>query len=1049
MKTTLRTLISALVVIHGSGFGAQSGEGTTPRATQEKGDGAAEFDKRVRPLLTTHCLGCHSTRKKKGGLDLERFATLKQVRADIEPWQAMLEMLENDEMPPEGKRRPQPEERRFVIRWIRSFLGREAERRAGDPGPVPVRRLNNAEYTYTIRDLTGVDLRPARQFPADGAAGEGFLNATDALAISPDLLAKYLDAAKEVAAHAVLLPDGVRFSTSTFREDWVNEVLGEIRALHARYATDMGEIPVDRYLRAGLAQRDAIRSGRTSLAQVAKRENLSPQYLKIFWQAMTDDRPSVLLEGIRAKWKEASTEDVPGLVGDISALQGLLWHKQQAKGEHALEDRYVPAPVSVADTHTFKLVMPDAKSGKEAVFYLVAKRVNGEGDQARIVLKNPRFESRREPPLSLRDALRKIPESAVGSAPAPPKGVSRLDVSRFGSPPREKPLDETSMVMQGSEVLEVRLPGTLVSKRTFVVEAGLDPGDALETVVQLDVRRTPTLAQVERGVDWQHREGSSKPPLLVVRADEEIRGRIAESADEFRRVFPARLCYPGVIVRDTTVTLERFHRGDGHLSRLMLDRKEHERLDRLWGELHYISRDALQVRNSLATLVQGEMKGFEKVFPVIRRRAKETEKTLQASEPKHLESVLGFASRAYRRPLTEKERRSLRELYQSLRQQELPHEEALRSVLARVLMSVSFLYRLEQAVPGAEPGRVSDWELATRLSYFLWSSIPDEELRRAAAAGRLHDPQVLARQTRRMLKDPRSRALAIEFGTQWVEVRGFDRFQGKNPELFPTFDAKLRRAMYEESVLFFQDMFRADRPIRRLIDADHTFVNETLAKHYGISDIRGEDFRRVEGVKQKGRGGMLVHASVLSKHSGASRTSPVLRGIWVAEILLGEKLPRPPDDVPELPEDEAGGPLTVRQMVEKHAEVKQCAICHQRIDPLGFALEQYDTIGRWRERDLGGRPVDANARLRNGTRIEGIDGLRRYLLTQRKADFVRQFCRKLLGYALGRRVLLSDRKLLGEMAVALEKNDGRLSAAVLTVVRSRQFQFVRGSEPAK
>ena len=228
MKTTLRTLISALVVIHGSGLGAQSGEGTPPRATQEKDDGAAEFEKRVRPLLTTHCLGCHSTQKKKGGLNLERFATLKQVRADIEPWQAMLEMLENNEMPPEGKPRPQPEDRRFVIRWIRAFLEREAERRAGDPGPVLVRRLNNAEYTYTIQDLTGVDLQPAHQFPADSAAGEGFLNATDALAISPDLLAKYLDATKDVAAHAVLLPDGVRFSTSTFRD----RADGQLRPQH-------------------------------------------------------------------------------------------------------------------------------------------------------------------------------------------------------------------------------------------------------------------------------------------------------------------------------------------------------------------------------------------------------------------------------------------------------------------------------------------------------------------------------------------------------------------------------------------------------------------------------------------------------------------------------------------------------------------------------------------------------------------------------------------------------------------------------------------------
>ena len=186
--------------------------------------------------------------------------------------------------------------------------------------------------------------------------------------------------------------------------------------------------------------------------------------------------------------------------------------------------------------------------------------------------------------------------------------------------------------------------------------------------------------------------------------------------------------------------------------------------------------------------------------------------------------------------------------------------------------------------------------------------------------------------------------------------------------------------------------------------------------------------------------------SVLAKHSGAARTSPVLRGNWIAEILLGERLPRPPDDVPKLPERETGGTLTIRQLVEQHAQLPQCAVCHQRIDPLGFALEQYDTIGRQRDRDFGGRPVDARAQLQNDIYFEGIDGLRQYILTQRKDDFVRQFCRKLLGYALGRRVILSDRQLLRKMAVDMEKNDGRLSAAVLVIVRSKQFQTMRGSE---
>ena len=191
---------------------------------------------------------------------------------------------------------------------------------------------------------------------------------------------------------------------------------------------------------------------------------------------------------------------------------------------------------------------------------------------------------------------------------------------------------------------------------------------------------------------------------------------------------------------------------------------------------------------------------------------------------------------------------------------------------------------------------------------------------------------------------------------------------------------------------------------------------------------------------------MLGLASVLAKHSGASRTSPVLRGNWIAETLLGERLPRPPADVPKLPEEESGGGLTIRQLVEQHAERPQCAVCHERIDPLGFALEQYDTIGRQRDKDLGGRPVDARARLKNGTEFEGIDGLRHYLWTERKSDFILQFCRKLLGFALGRRVLLSDGPLLNEMAAELEKNDGRVHAVFLAVVGSKQFRSIRGSK---
>lgn len=992
--------------------------------------GAEPYAGKIRPLIKTHCLGCHSTKTKKSGLDLEQFTTTNQIRADIEVWETALGMIERNEMPPKGKKQFEPEQRRIVISWIRDLLDQEARARASDPGPALVRRLNNAEYNYSIRDLTSVDLQPARHFPADGAAGEGFLNATDALAISPDQMSKYFDAAKGVAAHAVLLPDGFRFSSSKFRGKWTADVLLRIRGLYEKYTNEFGQIPYDQYLRATIEHRDALRSAKTSIATVANREKLSAKYLRVLWDALNNEQTSLFLNGIRASWRECrSAKDVAGLANEISQFQALLWHKRDPIGMHSLDDRYVPPGISVVNNHNYKLDMPPPAKDGAITFYLAARLFGGPTGAAELIVSNARFEAKGKPAVSLREVLEKSDK--------PKSDQPFLDVTRF---------DENNLVMRSSELIPVRVKGSLVAGRALIVNVQVDPSSSPNVYVHFDARLAPSPPTVKRGVEWTDVASAFERPFLNVRADDPARGKIHTAANAFRNLFPARVCYPGIRVVDTVVTLERFHRGDAFLSQLLLTDDEKQRLDRLWDELHYISRDALQVRASYATLIQGEMKGYTEVKKEIHRRAKQTEQALLKSERTHVNSLLDLASRAYRRPLAKTDERALRDLYQSLRQAKLPHDEAFRSVLARVLISPNFLYRPEASPSGTEPRPVSDWELATRLSFFLWSSIPDEELRRLAAAGKLHDADVLHQQVRRMLKGPRSRALAVEFGTQWLEVRNFDQFQGKSQELFPMFDEERRQEMYEESILMFQEMFRADLSIRELLDADHTFVNDTLAAYYGLPGVEGIEFRRVDGVKKHGRGGILGLGSALAKHSSASRTSPVLRGNWIAEILLGEKLPRPPDDVPKLPETESTDGLSIRQLVEKHAKLPNCAVCHQRIDPLGFALEQYDTIGRRREKDSAGRPIDARAELKDGIDFEGIDGLRRYLLTQRKDDFERQFCRKLLGYALGRRVILSDRHLLDDMAVALDKNDGRITAAIFAIADSKQFQLIRGSE---
>jgi hypothetical protein len=437
---------------------------------------------------------------------------------------------------------------------------------------------------------------------------------------------------------------------------------------------------------------------------------------------------------------------------------------------------------------------------------------------------------------------------------------------------------------------------------------------------------------------------------------------------------------------------------------------------------------------------------FEPFRKPIHDRAAAFRKQLAGAEPRHLDAVLDLAARAYRRPLTGDETGQLRGLYRTLREQNLPHDEAVRLTLARVLVSPAFLYRLERAAPGARPGPVSDWELASRLSYFLWSSMPDSGLREEAVAGRLRDPDVLAGQARRMLRDDRVRRLAVEFACQWLHVHGFDTLDEKSERHFPGF-AALRGDMYEEAIRFFTDLFQRDASVLSLLDADHTFLNEALAKHYGIPGVTGPEWRRVDGVRKHSRGGILGLSATLAKQSGASRTSPILRGNWVSEVLLGERLPRPPKDVPRLPDDEAATEgLTVRQLVEKHSSDARCATCHARIDPFGHALEGFDAIGRRRDKDLGGRAIDTRARLRDGTEFDGLDGLRDYLLTARRDAVVRQFCRKLLGYALGRGVQLSDEPLLEEMQRSLEKNGHRFTAAVEAIVRSRQFREIRGKD---
>ncbi len=407
-----------------------------------------------------------------------------------------------------------------------------------------------------------------------------------------------------------------------------------------------------------------------------------------------------------------------------------------------------------------------------------------------------------------------------------------------------------------------------------------------------------------------------------------------------------------------------------------------------------------------------------------------------------------FASRAYRRPIREDELRRLLRFVEMADKNRDSFETGIGLALQAVLVSPHFLFRVEMDRRPADRAAIrsiGDFELASRLSYFLWSSMPDDELFELARKKTLHEPEVLEKQVRRMLNDPRSRALVDNFAGQWLQLRNLKDFK-PDPDLFPAFDDKLRAAMLKETELFFESIVREDRSILDFIDADYTFVNERLAKHYGLSGVKGAEFRRVS-LTGTPRGGILTQAAVLAVTSNPTRTSPVKRGKWILENILGTPQPPPPDGVEELKEDKAAAESgSLRQRLEQHRANPNCATCHQRMDPLGFGFENFDAIGAWRSRD-GKFAIDSTGTLPGGQSFAGPAQLRGILKT-RKDAFARCLTEKLLTYALGRGVERYDRCAVDDIVTSAGKDNYKFSRLVIDIVKSDPFlkRRVKGSK---
>lgn len=989
-----RSLALVSLLLGLMGLGAWSAPLNQPVADSPKlGSLDERFANEVKPFLDRYCISCHGATKPKADLNLTNDKTVEAIARNEKQWELVVERLHAGDMPPEeAKKKPTPEERAAIAAWLNAVRAREADRNAGDPGIVLARRLSNAEYDNTIRDLTAIAIQPTREFPVDPANQSGFDNSGESLTMSPALLKKYLAAARHVADHVVLKPEGFVFAphpavTETDRDKYC---VTRIIDFYKNHEVDLAD-----YFRATARFRDRAKHGKpeAKLEQFAAEAELSAKYLAQMWAVLTDGKEETgPIAAIRKRWNDmpANAErkdferlrdlirrlrkplvpDVPKL--SVSGMSPgsqplVLWRNREFAHKH---QGY--SGNAATDLKKLRAELTAAEAGLKSLF---PTELDETGEQAARA--------------SLERFCSIFPDAFVITDRGP-----YFDPKAAG---KGRPLTAGFHLMQGYFRDDRPLYELVLS------ESQRRELDALW--FDLDFVALAPLRQYKDFIFFERAE----PPRFMIEAEFDF----ARSEDK--------------------------------------DAISEAKMTKL-AEI-YLAK--ARKKNASDQAIEAIKTYFAAISADIRR----VEKARLAAEPSHLEALAKFAERAYRRPLSAAERADLLAFYKLLRDKDgLGHEDAIRDSIASVLMSPHFCYRIDLAGPGNGVQPLSDYALASRLSYFLWSSIPDDKLLALAAAGDLHKPEVLTAQARRMLCDPKVRGLATEFAGNWLDFRRFEEHNAVDRARFPQFTSELRQAMFEEPVRYFMDIAQKNRPVLNLLHGHDTFVNPALTKHYGIPAKFGaprasatggppDEWVHIADASIYGRGGILPMAVFQTKNAPGLRTSPVKRGYWVVSKVLGERIPPPPPTVPELPKDEAKlGNRTLAQHLARHRADKACAGCHNRFDAVGLVFEGFGPIGERRDKDLGGKPVAMAATFPDGQERTGLDGLRSYLRDQRQDDFIDNLCRKLFSFALGRSLQLSDTQALNAMKTKMKADNYAFGTIVESIVTSPQFRNRRGKE---
>lgn len=984
-------------------LGATSHE-ERPGQTQEQSDDhpsealARKFKDEVQPFLRDQCLVCHGPDRQEGKLDLRPILALDRFVPRFSLWKEVVRRVRDHEMPPsEAANQPSDPARRQLVSWFQLATDEQAERHAGDPGIVLARRLNQSEYDNVIRDLTGVEIRPAGEFPIDPASEAGFDNTGESLVMTPALLEKYLVAARHVARHLVFYPRGLRFAphsmvTDTDRDKYCVQRIVEFYGKH--------EVDLAHYFVAAwrFTHRERLGINADTLAAQAMRDAISARYLEQIWRLLrSDSLPDGPVRALQAAWQELP---VPT---DADETTPVAECKKLAELARELR-KQLRSPVR-------KLTVHGISDGSQPLVLwrnrqLAASHRRYDGTVATDAVK-------------LEAACREHwPSAARYCVLDDPDGV---DAERYRRSCQTfcETIPDTFVVVDRGPYFDPNAAnqGRLLTAGFHLMQGYFRDDQPLMELVLSDHERE-SLDQLWRELDFITQVPSRQYKDFVFFERAEPPRFMLDAEFDFARSEDHDLASPDKIVRLRQLYLAKARR-------------------------HEASDEALQA--------------IEQYFEQMDRAIRRLEAEAAAAEQRQIVDLLELVERAFRRPLVDAERDEFRRIYHEFRDADgASHEEAIRETLASALMSPHFCYRyLRNASADDANARVRELtgvELANRLSFFLWSSMPDQELMQWAQSDPPLREQPLLELVRRLVRSEKIGGFAQEFAGNWLGFRRFQQHQAVDRERFPQFTNELREAMFEEPVRFFVDLLRNNRPANQLLRADFTWVNGALASHYGIPfpEENPEHWVRVserDASAPTGRGGLLSMGAFLTMNAPGLRTSPVKRGYWVVRRLLGEQIPAPPPNVPELPKDEAAlgddAEVTLPMLMARHRADPQCSSCHHKFDFAGLAFEGFGPIGERRDRDLGGRPVEDHFALPDGSTAKGVDGLRQYLLTERADEFHRNLAEKLVTYALGRPLVPPDTQLLSRVRKQLAAEDQGLLDVIETIVLSSQFRTTR------